>query len=198
MQAFNVQWKWNVPNALSLLRLALVPTFSVLYLLQLDYWAFGALALSGITDFLDGFIARRFNQITDCGKLLDPLADKLTQVMVVVCLTTRFRELLPLTVICFIKELCQAVGGMILLHSGCQVRGSKWFGKVATVYAGVGIVARPAGCLDGGGVGGGRQPYDAGSVRGLFPPVYFDSPCRAGADNRGGTGCGERLRIIDL
>ena len=133
MQVFNVPWKWNVPNALSLLRLALVPTFSVLYLLQLDHWAFVALALSGVTDFLDGFIARRFDQITDCGKLLDPLADKLTQVMVVVCLTTRYRELLPLTIICFVKELCQGVGGMILLRSGCQVRGSKWFGKVATV-----------------------------------------------------------------
>ncbi len=133
MQIFNVQWKWNVPNALSLLRLALVPTFSALYLLGLDHWAFGALALSGVTDFLDGFIARRFNQITDCGKLLDPLADKLTQVMVVICLTTRYPELLPLTVICFAKELSQAVGGVILLHGGCAVRGSKWFGKVATV-----------------------------------------------------------------
>ncbi len=133
MQIFNVQWKWNVPNVLSLLRLALVPTFSALYLLGLDYWAFGALALSGVTDFLDGFIARRFNQITDCGKLLDPLADKLTQVMVVICLTTRYPELLPLTVICFAKELSQAVGGVILLHGGCAVRGSKWFGKVATV-----------------------------------------------------------------
>lgn len=133
MQIFNVQWKWNIPNALSLLRLVLVPAFSALYLLGQDYWAFGVLALSGLTDLLDGWIARRFHQITDCGKLLDPLADKLTQVMVVICLTTRYRELLPLTIICFFKELFQAVGGMILLHNGCQVRGSKWFGKVSTV-----------------------------------------------------------------
>lgn len=133
MKTINVSWKWNVPNALSLLRLVLVPCFSVLYLLKVDAWAFVALAVSGLTDCLDGWIARRFHQITDCGKLLDPLADKLTQVMVVICLTTRYRELLPLTVICFAKELCQAIGGFILLRRGCAVHGAKWFGKVATV-----------------------------------------------------------------
>ena len=69
MQLFNITWKWNIPNALSVLRILLVPCFSVLYLLHYDGWSFAVLALSGITDMLDGFIARRFNQITDCGKL---------------------------------------------------------------------------------------------------------------------------------
>lgn len=133
MQVLNVSWKWNVPNSLSLLRLALVPAFAVLYLMQRDLWAFALLAVSGLTDCLDGFIARRFNQITDCGKLLDPLADKLTQVTVVICLTTRYPQVLPLTIICFIKELCQGIGGIILLRGRCEVRGAKWFGKVSTV-----------------------------------------------------------------
>ncbi len=133
MQILNVQWKWNIPNALSVLRILLIPPFLVLYLLGYDNWAFGALLLSGITDMLDGFIARRFNQITDCGKLLDPLSDKLTQVSVVVALTTRYQELVPLAVLCLIKEVCQAIGGILLLRRRSEVRGSRWFGKLSTI-----------------------------------------------------------------
>ena len=133
MQILNVTWKWNVPNALSVLRILLVPVFLMLYLTRFDYWAFGVLVLSGVTDALDGFIARRYNQITDCGKLLDPISDKLTQVAVVVALATRFDELLPLAALCLVKESCQAIGGAIMLKRQCAVRGSKWFGKVSTV-----------------------------------------------------------------
>lgn len=141
MKFMHIPWKWNVPNALSLLRIALVPAFMALYLTHNDGWAFGMLALSGVTDMLDGFIARRFNQITDCGKLLDPLSDKLTQIAVVISLTTRYIELLPLAILCFIKEACQAVGGIILLSRRTAVRGSKWFGKLSTVVFYVGMLA---------------------------------------------------------
>lgn len=133
MQIFNVTWKWNIPNALSLLRIALVPVFMGLYFAQLDRWAFVALLVSGLSDAVDGFVARRFNQITDCGKLLDPIADKLTQVAVVISLATRYAELWPLAILCFVKETCQAIGGAIMLKRRCEVRGSKWFGKVSTV-----------------------------------------------------------------
>ncbi len=129
----NIRWKWNVPNVLSLLRLALIPCFAALYFCGQEIWAFITLLISGVTDCLDGYIARRFGQITDCGKLLDPLADKLTQVAVVVCLTTTYPELLPLAIICAVKELCQGIGGLILLRSRCEVRGAKWFGKMSTV-----------------------------------------------------------------
>ena len=133
MQIFNVTWKWNVPNALSLLRIALVPVFMGLYFAHMDVWAFVVLLLSGLSDAVDGFIARRFNQITDCGKLLDPISDKLTQVAVVISLATRYLQLWPLAALCFIKETCQAIGGAIMLKRNCEVRGSKWFGKVSTV-----------------------------------------------------------------
>lgn len=133
MQILNVTWKWNVPNALSLVRILLVPAFLILYLNGMDWWAFGVLVVSGLTDALDGFIARRFNQMTDCGKLLDPVSDKLTQVAVVIALATRYDELLPLAVVCLVKETCQAIGGAIMLKRQCAVRGSKWFGKVSTV-----------------------------------------------------------------
>lgn len=133
MQIFNVQWKWNIPNALSVLRILLILPFMTLYLMEYDNWAFGVLLLSGATDMLDGFIARKFNMITDCGKLLDPLSDKLTQVSVVVALTTRYRELVPLAILCLIKEVCQAVGGVLLLRRRSKVRGSRWFGKLSTI-----------------------------------------------------------------
>lgn len=135
MRFLNVEWKWNVPNALSVLRILLVPVFLVLYLLPsvADTWAFVILLVSGLTDVADGFIARRFHMITDCGKLLDPLSDKLTQVAVVVALTTRYTEILPLAILCFLKEGCQAVGGIILLKKNSPVRGSKWFGKMSTI-----------------------------------------------------------------
>lgn len=133
MQILNIEWKWNIPNALSMVRIALIPVFVTLYLLHLDPWAFGVLLVSGLTDAVDGFVARRFDMITDCGKLLDPLSDKLTQVAVVVCLTTRYNELLPLTVLCFVKELAQAIGGILLLRKNVQAQGAKWFGKVSTV-----------------------------------------------------------------
>ena len=133
MRILNVEWKWNIPNALSVARMALIPVFVTLYLLKVDVWAFAVLLISGLTDVVDGFIARRFNMITDCGKLLDPLSDKLTQVAVVVCLTTRYPELLPLTVLCFVKELSQGIGGVLLLKKNVQAQGARWFGKVSTV-----------------------------------------------------------------
>ena len=130
-------FKWNIPNVLSLVRLALLPVFAVLYLNcqekpELLYWALGVLLLSGLTDMLDGIIARRFNQITEVGKLLDPLADKLTQVVVLACLAIRNNALIPLTIICLIKEVLQLIGGWLLLSRKDIIRGSKWFGKVST------------------------------------------------------------------
>ena len=137
MRFFHIEWKMNIPNALSLARIALLPVFAGLYLNSNDqnslaYWAFGVLVLSGITDSLDGIIARKFNQITDLGKLLDPLADKLTQVTVVICLALRYSVVVYLLVICLVKELCQGLGGLILLHRGEKIRGARWFGKVST------------------------------------------------------------------
>ena len=133
MQILNVRWQWNIPNALSLFRILLVPVFLTLYLTGREDWAFWTLLVSGLTDVLDGVIARKFNMITDCGKLLDPISDKLTQVAVVVALATHYPEILPLAALCLVKEGCQAIGGIILLKKGCEVRGSKWFGKLSTV-----------------------------------------------------------------
>ncbi len=133
----NVKFVWNIPNALSIVRLLLLPLFVVLILVverdaDVPVWSFAVLVLSGVTDSLDGIIARRFNQITDIGKLLDPVADKITQVTVVICLAVRYTVLIPLVIICLIKELIQATGGYILLRRGEKIQGARWFGKVST------------------------------------------------------------------
>ncbi len=123
---------WNIPNVLSLVRLLLLPVFAVVYLNDEVYWALAVLVLSGLTDLFDGVIARRFNQITEIGKLLDPVADKLTQIVVLVCLTVRHPSLIPIFVICLVKEVLQVIGGWILFSRNEIIRGSKWFGKIST------------------------------------------------------------------
>ena len=127
-----LKFVWNIPNMLSLVRLALIPAFVVLYLSDYFEWSLVALALSGLTDLFNGMIARKLNQITEIGKLLDPIADKLTQIAVLVCLTIRNPSLTILVVICFVKELLQVIGGWILFSRKEIIRGAKWFGKVST------------------------------------------------------------------
>lgn len=134
----NIKWVWTIPNILSLLRIALVPVFAVLYLMsnaypQLLWWSIATLVLSGLTDACDGFIARRFHQTSEIGKIIDPVADKLTQVTVVVCLAIREPRLWPLFIVCFIKELLQSIGALVLLlGKKTEVQGSRWYGKVCT------------------------------------------------------------------
>lgn len=138
MKLVNVKWEWTIPNVLSLIRIGLLPVFAVLYLKSdthpaLLWWAGAILVLSGLTDLFDGWIARHFNQISEVGKLLDPVADKLTQFTVLVCLATQYMELVWLAVICLLKEVAQGIGGFLLLRRGDTVRGSQWFGKVSTM-----------------------------------------------------------------
>ena len=133
-----LKWVWTVPNVLSLMRIALVPVFATLYLMSEENpvllgWSIAALCLSGITDLFDGIIARKFNQISEIGKILDPIADKLTQVTVILCLAIRLPRLWPLVILCGVKELLQAIGALLMLLRGNgRVQAAKWYGKVST------------------------------------------------------------------
>ncbi len=144
-----IRWKWTIPNILSLVRIAILPVFIILYIQSCNlqssallYTAFGLLVLSGITDCLDGYIARKFNQQSEIGKLLDPIADKLTQVAVLICLATQYVEFLPLLLICTVKEMLQGLGGLIMLGRGAEMRSSRWYGKFATAtfYVAVALI----------------------------------------------------------
>ncbi len=133
-----LKWEWTIPNLLSLFRIVLVPVFAVLYLnseKQSDLlgWSIAVLVLSGITDMFDGIIARKCNQISEIGKILDPAADKLTQVTVVLCLAIRMPWLWPLLALCFVKELVQSIGAALLLfRQKPHVQAAQWYGKVST------------------------------------------------------------------
>lgn len=128
-----------IPNLLTTVRLALVPLFAYIVLGGHNlYGAAFVLVLSGITDVVDGYIARHFNMITNFGKVYDPFVDKLMQMTAVVCLV--LRGLIPvwllLVVLC--KELTMiAIGGILYLKK--IVVSSNWYGKAATVvfYAGI-------------------------------------------------------------
>ena len=124
--------KKHIPNALTVLRFFIIP-FIIYYLVKDEFiFAFIMLLLSGLTDVLDGFIARKFNLVTNFGKLIDPLADKLTQISVL-C-TLLFKGIIPLwiVVIVLLKE-ASMICGASFLYGRDLVVSSKWYGKASTV-----------------------------------------------------------------
>ena len=124
----------NVPNALSLFRIVLIVPFVYYFLHEQIVPAAACLVLSGLSDMFDGMIARKFHQITELGKMLDPVADKLTQGTVAVCLAIEQPVLIPLLAIFIVKELLMLVAGSFLvLKKKKRPTGSKWYGKVATI-----------------------------------------------------------------
>lgn len=132
----------TVPNALSALRILIVPFFTWAFLTGHTIIATVLLLISGLSDMLDGFIARKFNQITELGKMLDPLADKLTQGMVAICLAVKFPVIRPVLIIFIVKELGMLCCASVLLHKKKRPSAAKWYGKVATAmfYVSVGVI----------------------------------------------------------
>lgn len=124
----------TIPNFLSLFRIFLLPVIVWFYVVKGRYSIAGSvLILSGITDIVDGFIARRFHMVSNLGKILDPIADKLTQAIVLICLMTRFPWMLLPLVLMACKELCMAVTGSLVIRKTGQVPGAVWHGKIATI-----------------------------------------------------------------
>lgn len=129
----------HIPNILTIIRFLLIPII-IIFALQNNYIAaIIVLTLSGLTDILDGYIARKFNFISDFGKLMDPLADKATQVTILALLT--IQEIIPLwiLIIVLLKELLM-ISGASFLYGKELVVSSKWYGKLATVLFYVAIV----------------------------------------------------------
>lgn len=123
---------WTIPNLLSVLRILVIAPFAYFFLHDQLLWAVVMLAFSGLSDLFDGMIARKFNQITELGKMLDPLADKLTQGTIAICLAVKHPLLIPILAIFVLKELGMLIGGCILLKKKKRPCAAKWYGKVAT------------------------------------------------------------------
>lgn len=139
MFIFIKDWKkeiFTIPNLLSLLRLLLIPIYVIIYLQAqepADYFLSGAiLAVSCLTDLVDGKIARHFNMITTVGKVLDPLADKATQFTLIVCLAIKHNILWYLVGLFFLKEIFQLVAGCLNLRKGRMLKGALFSGKICT------------------------------------------------------------------
>lgn len=127
---------FTIPNILSYIRILMIPLYVYIYITAEEmtdyYWAAGLIVLSGLTDAFDGIIARKTGQITDLGKVLDPLADKLTQVAVVGAMLVERPYIYPLLILFVLKELFLLVNNIILYRKKIMMDGSMWFGKVAT------------------------------------------------------------------
>ena len=129
----------HVPNALTIIRFLLIPVI-VISIFNGDYIiAFIFFTVSGITDIADGCIARKFNLISNFGKLMDPLADKLTQIATIASLT--LIHIIPIWILAVVllKELIMIAGASFLYGKDVVVY-SKWYGKLATVLFYVAIV----------------------------------------------------------
>ena len=128
----NRNQNWTIPNLLSVLRILAIGPFAYFFLNDQLLWAVAMLAFSGLSDLFDGLIARKFNQVTELGKMLDPVADKLTQATIAVCLAVKHPILIPILLVFVFKELGMLVGGCILLKKKKRPCAAKWYGKVAT------------------------------------------------------------------
>ena len=129
---------FTIPNILSYLRIAMIPLYIYFYVraetIEQYYRAAGILIFSGITDSLDGIIARKTGQITNLGKALDPLADKLTQIAVVGAMLIDRPYILPLLVLFIVKELYLLISNVLLYKKDIFMDGAVWFGKLATAF----------------------------------------------------------------
>ena len=146
---FIKDWKkdiCSIPNLLSLLRLILIPVYITIYLSAREstdyYLAAGILAVSCLTDMIDGKIARHFNMITSLGKVLDPLADKATQFTLILCLALKIESssLWYLIGLFVLKEGFQLIAGGIRLRKGIMLKGALLSGKICTTILFVSLI----------------------------------------------------------
>lgn len=130
----------TVPNVLSVMRIILIWPF-VVSVLKNDYISAGIiLVISGISDLFDGIAARKFNQVTRLGKMLDPTADKLTLMAVMICVGIKFPKIYPFMILLISKEVLMLIAAVFLLGRKQTPTSAKWFGKVATVVFYISVI----------------------------------------------------------
>lgn len=132
----------TVPNILSFFRIIMIPMIVVLYNNGL-YTAAGITVLvSGLTDAVDGYIARKFNQISTLGKALDPIADYLTQIVITYCIARKHPVVMLLFIILIVKQLIMGIGGLLFINRSGTTFSARWWGKLATaaLFAGMTLI----------------------------------------------------------
>ena len=129
---------FTIPNVMTFLRIILIPVFMFFFLTSKDkpdrmWLAIGVLVLSAVSDILDGFIARKFNMVSDLGIALDPIADKLTQFAVMLCLVFRFPNMLVPLLLIVVKEVVTGIFALLTIRKTGLIKGARWYGKATTV-----------------------------------------------------------------
>lgn len=134
-------WKreyFSIPNLMGYFRLILIPVYLLIYINAKDnkdyFLSALILLLSAITDFFDGKIARKFDMITEWGKMLDPIADKLTQGIVVISLIMRYDFMTLVLIVFLVQQVLQGVMGIVFIQKTKVVEGAQMFGKVSTAF----------------------------------------------------------------
>ncbi|MGE5328782.1 MAG: CDP-alcohol phosphatidyltransferase family protein [Deltaproteobacteria bacterium] len=124
----------SVPNFITISRFFLLPVFVFLMINKQYEFAIGVFLLAGFTDVLDGYIARKYNQVSNLGKILDPIADKIIQltVLLMIVITNIVPNVLPLLIIVFSKEVMMGIGSGVLWGKGV-IPQAVWYGKFSTV-----------------------------------------------------------------
>lgn len=126
----------TIPNVLSFFRLIFAAAFIILYKNDNTFTenipAIIVLAISGLTDFFDGRIARKFGMISELGKILDPIADKVTEAVIAICLLEKYRIMIVLLGTFLVKELFMSICGIVVIKKTGINNGAKWYGKVST------------------------------------------------------------------
>lgn len=126
---------FTIPNAISLFRLLLIPLFTWLYLNKEAYMAaLAVIAVSGLSDIVDGKIARHYNMVSDFGKMFDPVVDKLTQAAMFFCLLSRFPNMLIPLIVHAIKEITTGIMSLMAINKTNVVEPAEWPGKLTTVF----------------------------------------------------------------
>ncbi|WP_302419487.1 CDP-alcohol phosphatidyltransferase family protein [Blautia marasmi] len=131
---------FSIPNIMGYFRILLIPVYVLLYYhaesVREYYIAAVLVGISGITDMLDGKVARHFNMITELGKALDPVADKLTLGAMILCLAFRYENMRWLVGVFVLKEGFMGIMGLLLSHyRSRKLDGAKWYGKVCTAFS---------------------------------------------------------------
>lgn len=123
----------TIPNFLSFFRILLIPVIAVLYSIYDSHIAaVVVIALSGLTDILDGKIARRFNMVSDFGKFIDPVADKLTQLAMILCLLAKYAGMQGLVILMVLKEGFLFAFSYVTFKKTGVVNSARWYGKATT------------------------------------------------------------------
>ncbi len=128
---------FTIPNIISFIRLLIIPFFAICYFsdnIENRYAVcIAIIVISGLSDIVDGFIARKFNMVSDLGKILDPIADKLTQVVILLCLCINHPSLLVMFGVLFLKELLTLFAAIYVLSNGTKPISARWWGKLSTI-----------------------------------------------------------------